>query len=132
VKRSGSDCPTCRQTITRHTVNYDLKDTICVNLDKWKQEFMRFLCKDVKTRVTLTDDILPVVPLIMCRLENSKVNLYPAMVTLVRNCDNDDVYRWVEVLQFPRNWDVEMSINKMLRDYEFLESKNADWLLEYI
>lgn len=132
VKRNGSDCPTCRQTIIRHTLNFDLKDTICVNLDNWKREFIRLLGKDSKTRVTLSDEILPAVPLIMCRLENKRNDLHSAIVTLVRNCTSEDVYRWVEVLQFPNDWEVELSTTKMLRHYDFLDAKNADWLLEYL
>jgi len=132
VKRSGSNCPTCRQTIIRHTLNFDLKDTICVNLEQWKKEFLNLLRKDSNVKITLTDEILPAVPLIMCRLENRRSDIHTALVTLVRNCSHEDVYRWIDVLQFPNDWDVELTINKMLRHYEFLEGKNADWLLEYL
>lgn len=132
VQRSNTTCPTCRQTILRHSVNYDLK-TMCVEpLDGWKLKFKKCLNKHTDIRVTIDDVILPAVPMIICRLEMNRNSLYDALTTLVRNCSPEDVYNWVDALQFPHDWDLDIHVRRMLRHHEFLEERSAGWLLELL
>jgi len=130
--RGSTSCPTCRQTIIRHTVNYDLKEMCTETLEDWKSDFIASLGNKKGVRVSIDDAILPAVPLIMCRLDNNRTNLHSAIVSLVRNADPDDVYRWIDVLQFPMDWDVENRSTKMLRYHEFLDKQSAGWLLEFL
>ena len=132
VVRGSTSCPTCRQTIIRHTVNYDLKEMCTETLEDWKSDFIASLGNKKGVRVSMDDAILPAVPLIMCRLDNNRTNLHSAIVSLVRNADPDDVYRWIDVLQFPMDWDVENRSTKMLRYHEFLDKQSAGWLLEFL
>ena len=71
--RGSTTCPTCRTTILRHTVNYDLKDMCHAPLEGWREEFMSCLQKHPEVHVTLDDEIMPAVPLILCRLENNEM-----------------------------------------------------------
>ena len=132
VVRGSTSCPTCRQTILRHSVNYDLKQMCTETLDDWKKEFINTLGNKKGVRISIDDIILPAVPLIMCRLDSNRSSLHDAIVSLVRNADPDDVYRWVDVLQFPQDWDVETLCTKMLRHHEFLDKQSAGWLLEFL
>ena len=93
---------------------------------------MSCLQKHPEVHVTLDDEIMPAVPLILCRLENNRNGLHKALVTLVRNSSNDDAYRWVDILGFPDSWDTEVTVGKLTRQYDFLEKKNAGWLLEFL
>ena len=132
VVRSSTTCPTCRTTILRHSVNYDLKDMCQAPLEGWREEFMTRLSKHPEIHITLDDVIMPAIPLILCRLENDRTGLYKALVTLVRNTPGDEAFRWVDILGFPDAWEADIKIGKLSRHFDFLEKKNADWLLEFL
>ena len=131
VRRDNSSCPTCRATILRHTVNYDLKEMCTQSLEGWKEELMESLCKTPGIPVTIEDSILPVAQLIVNRV-NLNRNIHDALVTLVRNTNPEDAYSWVDALQFPSDWEVERKLSKLLRHHEFLDKYSAGWVLEFI
>lgn len=91
---------------------------------------METLCKKPGIKVNIDDSILPAAQLIVNRVTGCR-NVHDALVTLVRNTDSEDAYSWVEVLQFPTDWEVERSLTKMLRHHDFLEKHSAGWILEF-
>lgn len=129
--RGNSLCPKCRGTIERHTVNFDLKEICDVVLDGWKETLMEVLSENPGVTVQINDSLLPVSQLIVCRVTGDR-NLYKPLVDLVRHCDQDEVYSWVDALQFPIGWDVDRQVSRLLRRYDFLEKHDAGWLLEFI
>lgn len=131
VRRENSSCPTCRSTILRHTVNYDLKEMCTESLDGWKEILMETLCKTPGIPVTIEDSILPAAQLIVNRVTGNR-HIRDSLVTLVRSTDTEDAYGWVEALQFPQDWEVERRLSKLIRHHEFLEKHNAGWVLEFI
>ena len=131
VMRGNTTCPTCRTTILRHTVNYDLKEMCETPLDGWKEELMESLSKTPGIHVTIEDSILPAAPIIVNRVTGNR-NFHASLVTLVRNTDTDEAFGWVDALQFPADWEVERKLSKMIRQHEFLERHSAGWLLEFI
>ena len=131
VRRESTSCPTCRATILRHTVNYDLKEVCTGSLEGWKEALMESLCKTPGVHVTIEDSILPAAQLIVNRISGNR-NFHDSLITLVRNSSTDDAYSWVEALQFPADWEVERKLTKLIRHHEFLEKYSAGWVLEFI
>lgn len=131
MRRSNTTCPTCRATILRHTVNYDLKEVCTKTLDGWKEELMESLCTTPGIGVTIEDSLLPAAQIIVNRITNNR-NFHESLVTLVRNSSTDDAFNWVEALQFPSDWEVERKLSKLIRHHEFLEKFSAGWVLEFI
>ena len=131
IRRDSTSCPTCRATILRHTVNYDLKEMCTQTLEGWKEELMESLCKTPGIPVTIEDSILPAAQLIVHRV-NLNRDLHGSLVTLVRNTTSEDAYSWVDALQFPADWEVERKLSKLLRHHEFLDKYSAGWVLEFI
>lgn len=129
-ERMETTCPLCRATVLRHTVNYDLKEMCSGSLEGWKEALMESLCKKPGINVTLTDDILPAAPLIMHRVSDNR-DIHQALVTLVRHVSVDDAYHWVDVLNFPPDWDVDRKVSRLIRHCEFLDKYNASWVLEF-
>lgn len=131
--RGSSTCPSCRTNIETYTVNYDLKDLCSAPVEGWRQKFLECLAlKKKDIHITVDDSILAAVPLIMCKLEGKRDTLHEAMITLVRHSSADDVYRWVDILEFPESWELELKVGKLIRQHEFLDKKKASWLLEFL
>jgi hypothetical protein len=101
------------------------------SLEGWKDSLMQALSKRPGIGVTIQDALLPVTALIVCKVTGNRC-VHEALVTLVRHVDHDEVYHWIEALQFPSEWDVERQATKLLRHFEFLEKSNAGWLLEFV
>jgi len=131
VRRGSTSCPTCRATILRHTVNYDLKEMCTQTLEGWKEELMESLCKTPGIPVTIEDSILPAAALIVNRVSLNR-DLHDSLVTLVRNTSSEEAYNWVDALQFPSDWEVERKLSKLIRHHEFLDKYSAGWVLEFI
>lgn len=131
IERGNSQCPVCRGTILRHTVNYDMRETCSEELSGWKELLMKALCTKPGVKVTLDDSILPAAGLIIQRLDNNR-DIHDSLVTLVRRLDTEDVYAWVDALQFPPDWSVEREAARLIRHKGFLDKYNASWVLEYV
>ena len=131
VRRDNTSCPTCRTTILRHTVNYDLKEMCTEPLEGWKEILMETLCKTPGVNVTIEDSILPAAQLIVNRISGNR-DLHRSLITLVRNSSTEEAYGWVQALQFPIDWEVERKLTKLIRQHDFLESHSAGWLVEFI
>ena len=131
IRRESTSCPTCRATILRHTVNYDLKEMCTKSLEGWKEVLMESLCKTPGIDVTIEDSILPAAQIIVNRITGNR-NVHESLVTLVRNSSTDDAFGWVDALQFPTDWEVERKLSKLIRHHEFLEKYSAGWVLEFI
>ena len=131
VARGNSLCPKCRSHIDRHTINYDLKDICEVSVDGWKEGLLEVLSTRPGVPIRISDALLPVAQLVICRLKNDR-DVHKPLVDLVRNCDQDDVYSWVDTLQCPIGWDVDRQVSRLLRRHQFLEKHDAGWLLEFI
>lgn len=128
--RMETNCPVCRTTVLRRTVNYDLKEMCTGSLEGWKAMLMDCLSKKPGVGVTITDEILPVAPLIMNRVTNNR-DIHDSLVTLVRHFDSEDAYSWVDTLQFPPDWDADRKLSRLLRQHDFLNKYNAGWVLEF-
>jgi len=130
VLRDNDQCPTCRATITNHAVNYDLKELCTGSYESWKEILMESLCEKPDLTITISDDLLPVAGLIRKRLSNNR-HVFHDLVTLVRHCEEDEVYSWIDILRFPPDWYVDRTISLLLRHHTFLQKHEAGWLLEY-
>ena len=128
--RQNTQCPTCRATIIHHAVNYDLKEVCTGHYGSWKEMLMETLCTKPDLTITISDDLLPVAGLIRKRILNDR-DIFQELVTLVRHCEEDDVYSWVDALRFPSDWCVDRRIALLLRHHAFLQKHEAGWLLEY-
>ena len=129
--RGNDRCPTCRGLITNHAVNYDLKELCTGSFESsWKEILMEALCEKPDLTITISDELMPVAGLIKKRITNNR-DIYHDLVTLVRHCNEDDVYSWIDTLRFPADWYVDRKISLLLRHYKFLDKHEAGWLLEY-
>jgi len=97
----------------------------------WKQLLAETLAKKPGLDVELDDELLPIAPIIMHRLGQRR-DVHSALVTLVRNIPPDDVFAWVDALNFPKDWGIEREAIKLVRRFEFLRKYKADWILEYV
>jgi len=131
TRRGNSLCPKCRGSIEKHSVNYDLKEVCEVSLSGWKETLMEVLSENPGVNIRISDSLLPVSQLIVCRVTGDR-NTHRALVDLVRHTDQDEVYSWVDALQFPSAWDVDRQVSRLIRRHEFLEKHDAGWLLEFI
>lgn len=129
--RGNTLCPKCRGPIDKHTVNYDLKEVCDSSFSGWKEALMEALSETPNVNIQISDDLLPAAQLIVCRVKGDR-NVYKPLVDLVRNCDQEDVYSWVDALQFPSGWDVDRQVSRLLRRHDFLSKHDAGWLLEFI
>lgn len=128
--RSNVTCPTCRSIIEKHTVNYDLNTVVSGSFDSWKELLMEALCEKPNLTVTISDDLMPVAGLIRKRVSNNR-DIHKELVTLVRHCNEDDVYSWIDALKFPSDWYVDRKVAILIRHHGFLKKHEAGWLLEY-
>lgn len=128
--RGSVTCPTCRTIIEKHTINYDL-NTICSGaFDSWKELLMESLSEKPDLTVTISDDLMPVAGLIRKRLMKNR-DIQGELVTLVRHCTDDEVYSWIDALNFPSDWYVDRRVAALIRHHSFLKKYEAGWLLEY-
>ena len=128
--RGNVTCPSCRAMIEHHTINFDLNTICSESSDSWKELLMEALSEKPDLTVTISDDLMPVAGLIRKRLTNNR-DIQQELVTLVRQCTEDDVYSWVEALKFSPDWFVDRRVASLLRQYAFLKKHEAGWLLEY-
>lgn len=91
---------------------------------------MEALSEKPNLTVTISDDLLPVAGLIRKRVTNNR-DIHDDLVTLVRHCDEETVYNWIDVLKFPSDWYVDRKIGHLIRHHAFLKKHEATWLLEY-
>tara|TARA_B100001094_G_C17694702_1_gene559723 strand:+ start:335 stop:613 length:279 start_codon:yes stop_codon:yes gene_type:complete len=92
---------------------------------------MEVLSENPGVNIRINDSILPVSQLIVCRVTGDR-NIYKSLVELVRNCEPEEVWSWIDALQFPSGWDVDTQLRRLLRRHDFLDKHDADWLLEFI
>ena len=128
--RGNVTCPTCRTVIEHNTVNYDLNSIVSGSFESWKELLMEALSEKPNLTVTISDDLMPVSGLIRKRLMNNR-DIHEDLVTLVRHCEEETVYSWIDVLKFPTDWYVDRKIAALLRHHAFLKQHDAGWLLEY-
>ena len=131
VTRGNTLCPKCRTHVDRHTVNFDLKDMCDVSVDGWKDGLMEALSVNPGVPIQINESLLPAAQLITCRLKGDR-EVHRPLVDLIRHCEQDEVYSWVDVLQFPIGWDIDRKVTRLLRRHEFCEKHDAGWLLEFI
>lgn len=131
TERENSSCPVCRSTILRHTVNYDMKELCSQELHGWKEVLMRCLQTKPNVQVQIQDSILPIASLLVKRISGNR-DVHDSIVTMVRNMEAEDVYGWIDALQFPQDWAVERQATKLIRHKDFLDKYNASWVLEYV
>jgi hypothetical protein len=128
--RGSTTCPTCRAVIEQHTINFDLNSICSARLESWKELLMESLSEKPNLTVTISDDLMPVAGLIRKRVSNNR-DIHKDLVTLVRHCEDDTVYSWIDALQFPTDWYVDRKIAHLIRHHTFLKKHEAGWLLEY-
>ena len=128
--RGNTSCPTCRGVIETHAINYDLNSICSGSFESWKELLMEALSEKPNLTVTISDDLLPVAGLIRKRVTNNR-DIHDDLVTLVRHCDEETVYSWIDVLKFPSDWYVDRKIGHLIRHHAFLKKHEAAWLLEY-
>lgn len=91
---------------------------------------MEALSEKPNLTVTISDDLMPVSGLIRKRVTKNR-DIHQDLVTLVRHCDEETVYSWIDALRFPTDWYVDRQIAALLRHHNFLKQHDAGWLLEY-
>ena len=128
--RGNTTCPTCRTIIENSAVNYDLNAIVSGSFESWKELLMEALSEKPNLTVTISDDLMPVAGLIRKRLTRNR-DIHQDLVTLVRHCDEETVYSWIDVLKFPSDWYVDRKIGHLIRHHAFLKKHEAAWLLEY-
>ena len=128
--RGNVTCPTCRGTVQNHVLNYDLNSICSGSFESWKELLMEALSEKPNLTITISDDLMPVAGLIRKRVTGNR-DVHQDLVTLVRHCDDDTVYSWIDALRFPSDWHVDRKIAALLRHHNFLKKHEAGWLLEY-
>ena len=130
-ERVETECPVCRCTVLRRTVNWDLKSMCAEPLESWKQRLMDALKLRSEVPVLISDDILPAAALILHRVNGNR-DIHEALLMLARHMTSEDAYMWVDCLQFPPDWEAERKLTRILRHSEFLEKFRARWVLDVL
>ena len=133
VNRNLSECSLCRRYVRHHTVNFSLKEMCKDDKEGWKKELCDLLSPAmVGSSVDISDKLKQVAPLLALKA-HSEHNIgcfREVLVHMVQNMLPIDIYKWIEVLNFPNENDLNSLVAQLICDKHFLLRHEALWVLE--
>lgn len=127
-------CSICRELVTTVAPNYDLRG-MCKDEDiPWKQRLISKLDHLAGEEIEIDDSLEMVAPLIELKASNTQSmrKFRKTIAELVQNMESIDIFDWIHVLQFGNERELVLMTSKMIDDKNFLESKNALWVLKLV
>jgi hypothetical protein len=100
----------------------------------WKQRLISKLDHLAGEEIEIDDSLEMVAPLIELKASSTQSmrKFRKTISELVQNMESIDIFDWIHVLQFGNERELVLMTSKMIDDKNFLESKNALWVLKLV
>tara|TARA_B110001452_G_scaffold162549_1_gene135287 strand:+ start:956 stop:1474 length:519 start_codon:yes stop_codon:yes gene_type:complete len=134
VQREIVECSLCRKLVASWIPNYDIRGMVKDDDSRWKEELMASIHFLAGEDIDIDDDLKTVAPLLILKAKNiqSTRRFERVFSELVKVMEPNDIFDWIMVLNFNNEKELLPTVNKLIDDKNFLESKKALWVLKLV